>query len=69
MNVGRDNMRFMITDLQNNIIKEENDFTFELQDRPQCIETHLLETSKRFIAESGIDRGKILGWASASPAA
>ena len=38
VNVGRDNMRFMVTDLQNNIIKEENDFTFELQDRPQCLE-------------------------------
>ena len=38
VNVGRDNMRFLITDLQNNIIKEENDFTFELLDRPQCIE-------------------------------
>ena len=38
VNVGRDNMTFLITDLQNNIIKEENDFTFELLDRPQCIE-------------------------------
>jgi transcriptional regulator of PTS gene len=60
VNVGRDNMRFMITDLQNNIIKEENDFTFELQDRPQCIE-RICSNIERFIAESGIDRGKILG--------
>ena len=51
VNVGRDNMRFLITDLQNNIIKEENDFTFELLDRPQCIERIC----------SGIERGKILG--------
>ena len=60
VNVGRDNMRFLITDLQNNIIKEENDFTFELQDRPQCIE-RICSNIERFIAESGIDRGKILG--------
>ena len=60
VNVGRDNMRFLITDLQNNIIKEENDFTFELQDRPQCIE-RICSNIENFIANCGIDRGKILG--------
>lgn len=38
VNVGRDNMSFLITDLQNNIIKEEYDTDFELLDRPQCLE-------------------------------
>ena len=60
VNVGRDNMRFLITDLQNNIIKEENDFTFELQDRPQCME-RICSSIEQFIATCGIDRSKILG--------
>ena len=60
VNVGRDNMRFLITDLQNNIIKEENDFTFELLDRPQCIE-RICSNIENFIATCGIDRAKILG--------
>ena len=55
VNVGRDNMRFLITDLQNNIIKEENDFTFELQDRPQCME-RICTSIEELIATCGIDR-------------
>ena len=31
VNVGRDNMTYVITDLQNNIIKEVSDNSFELQ--------------------------------------
>ena len=38
VNVARDNMTYVITDLQNNIIKEVVDNTFELQNRPQCLE-------------------------------
>ena len=60
VNVGRDNMTFLITDLQNNIIKEENDSTFELFDRPQCME-HICTNIEHFISTCGIDRGKILG--------
>ena len=60
VNVGRDNMTFLITDLQNNIIKEEYDYTFELQDRPQCFE-RICSNIENFIATCGIDRGKILG--------
>ena len=60
VNVGRDNMTFLITDLQNNIIKEEYDYTFELLDRPQCIE-RICTNIENFIATCGIDRGKILG--------
>ena len=60
VNVGRDNMRFMITDLQNNIIKEENDYTFELIDRPQCIE-RICTNIENFIASCGVDRNKLLG--------
>ena len=60
VNVGRDNMRFMVTDLQNNIIKEENDFTFELQDRPQCLE-RICTNIANFIASCGVDPNKMLG--------
>lgn len=60
VNVGRDNMSFLITDLQNNIIKQQFDTTFELLDRPQCLEK-ICTNIERFIATCGIDRGKILG--------
>ena len=60
VNVGRDNMSFLITDLQNNIIKEEYDTDFELLDRPQCLEK-ICSNIENFIANCGIDRGKILG--------
>lgn len=58
--VGRDNMRFVITDLQNNIIVEHTDPTFELQDRPQCFEK-ICAATEAFINGCGIDRDKILG--------
>ena len=58
--VGRDNMRFVITDLQNNIIVEHTDPDFELQDRPQCFE-RLCSSTEQFISTCGVDRDKILG--------
>ena len=42
------------------IIKEENDFTFELQDRPQCLE-RICTNIENFIASCGVDRNKMLG--------
>ena len=63
--VGRDNMRFVVTDLQNNIIVEHTDPTFELQDRPQCFEK-ICAATEAFINGCGIDRDKILGMVSAS---
>lgn len=60
VNVGRDNLHFIITDLQNNIIKEEQDAAFELQDRPQCLE-RICASIEHFIATCGIERNKILG--------
>ncbi len=60
VNVGRDNMRFMVTDLHNNVIKEEADTTFELIDRPQCME-RICQNIENFINTCGIDKGKILG--------
>lgn len=60
VSVNRDKMSFLITDLQNNIIKEEYDNTFELLDRPQCLE-RICSNIEHFIATCGIDRSKILG--------
>lgn len=60
VNVGRDNMTFLITDLQNNIITEKADYSFELIDRPQCLEK-ICSNIADFIDDCGVDRGKILG--------
>ncbi len=60
VSVGRDNMQFLITDLQNNIIVQKNDTTFELLDRPQCLES-ICANIETFINTCGIDRNKILG--------
>lgn len=60
VNVGRDNMTFLITDLQNNIITERIDTDFELIDRPQCLEK-ICSNIEDFIATCGVDRTKILG--------
>ena len=60
VNVGRDNMSYLITDLQNNIIKQQFDTSFELLDRSQCLEK-ICANIERFIATCGIDRGKIFG--------
>jgi len=60
INVARDNMTYVVTDLQNNIISEERDDTFELQDRPKCLET-ICSNIAAFIDNCGVDRNKILG--------
>ncbi len=60
INVARDHMAYVITDLQNNIIIEHTDNSFELVDRPQCLE-RICQNIENFIATSGIDREKILG--------
>ena len=61
MNVGRDNMRFLITDLQNNIIKEENDFTGSNSSTARSASNGICSNIENFIANCGIDRAKILG--------
>lgn len=60
VNVGRDHMTYVVTDLQNNVISERTDTMFELVDRPQCLERicHNIET---FVNDCGVDREKLLG--------
>ncbi len=60
VNIGRDNMSFLITDLHNNIVKEELLTDFELQDRPQCLEK-ICSNIAHFIDTCGVERAKILG--------
>lgn len=60
VNVARDNMAFLITDLQNNVIKEVVDTDFELSDRPQCLEK-ICSNIENFISTCGVNRDKILG--------
>lgn len=60
INVGRDRMTYVITDLQNNIIQEVVDDTFELSDRTQCLEK-ICSNIENFIDNCGIDKSKILG--------
>lgn len=60
INVGRDHMTYLVTDLQNNIIKEQIDNDFELVDRPQCLE-RICSNIVSFIDNCGVNRDKILG--------
>lgn len=60
VNIGRDNISFLITDLQNNIVKEEMTTDFALQDAPECLDA-ICEKIARFIDTCGVERSKILG--------
>lgn len=60
INVGRDQLTYLVTDLQNNIIKEQIDNDFELVDRPQCLE-RICSNIVSFIDTCGVNRDKILG--------
>jgi len=60
INVGRDRMTYVITDLQNNVIQEVVDDTFELTDRSQCLEK-ICSNIENFIDNCGIEKNKILG--------
>ena len=59
INVARDHMAYVITDLQNNIILEHTDNSFELVDRPQCLE-RICQNIENFIATSGVDRKSVV---------
>ncbi len=60
INVGRDKMTYVVTDLQNNIIQEVTDDSFELSDRTQCLE-RICSNIENFVNTCGIDKSKILG--------
>ena len=60
VDIARDHIGFIITDLKNNVITSEEDSTFELVDSPECFE-RICTSINSFLDRCGIDRGKILG--------
>ncbi|MFR9650261.1 MAG: ROK family protein [Rikenellaceae bacterium] len=60
VNVGRDNMTYVVTDLQNNIIQEEIDSSFELTDRDKCLDK-ICSNIVKFVDTCSVEREKILG--------
>ncbi len=60
IDIGRDNIQYVLTDLQNNVIRKQCDNEFELVDRPQCLE-RICTGITDFIDSCGVDRSKILG--------
>lgn len=60
IDVGRDNIRYVVTDLKNNVIVSEEENDFILSDNEQSLE-ELCGRIDRFIARCGVERGKILG--------
>ncbi|MFR9611280.1 MAG: ROK family transcriptional regulator [Rikenellaceae bacterium] len=60
VNVGRDSLSYVVTDLHNNIICEDCDPTFELIDRMQCLEL-ICSSIEHFIEGCGVERSKIMG--------
>ncbi len=60
VNVGRDKLNFVATDLHNNIISESEDNTFELIDRLSCLD-QICDKIEEFVDNCSVDRGKIMG--------
>ncbi len=58
--VSRDNLSLVITDLKNNIITHHTEPNFELIDTPRALE-RICSSMEKFIATCGVDRSKILG--------
>ncbi len=60
VNIGRDNIQFVITDIQNNIIVTSEQTDFDLVDTDACLR-HICESISRFIDTCGVERDRILG--------
>jgi predicted NBD/HSP70 family sugar kinase len=60
INIGRDNIQFVITDIQNEVIYSREQTDFKLIDTPACLK-HICQSIKEFIETSGVDKCKILG--------
>lgn len=60
VDIGRDNIRFVISDLKNNVITSEKDTEFELTDNSRCLDS-ICDRINGFLDNCGIERGKILG--------
>ena len=60
VDIGRDSLRYVITDLQNNIITSTKEARFELADNEQCLNL-ICNSINAFLDNCGIERSKILG--------
>ncbi len=60
VDIGRDNIRYVITDLKNNVITSRTDTDFVLSDNAASLE-EICRRTDEFIGNSPIDRSKILG--------
>lgn len=60
VNIGRDSIQFILTDVSNHIICESEDRDFALEDTEKCLK-QICEHIDNFINNCGVDRGKILG--------
>lgn len=60
IDIGRDNVRYVVTDLKNNVIVSEEERDFVLSDNEQSLE-EICRRINRFIDGCGIERCKILG--------
>lgn len=58
--IGRDQINYVLTDLQNNIIASQTESDFDLQDNAKTLE-RICSGIDNFIKNCGIDTGKILG--------
>lgn len=60
IDVNRDHIYYVITDLKNNIVKEHHNLDFTLEDTPEALE-FILSGIEEFIDNCGIKKNKILG--------
>ncbi|MDR2882965.1 MAG: ROK family protein [Alistipes sp.] len=60
VNIGRDNIQFVVTDIQNNITVNGEETDFVLVDTDACLR-HICESISNFIDTCGIERDRILG--------
>ncbi|MDR2894020.1 MAG: ROK family transcriptional regulator [Alistipes sp.] len=60
VNVGRDNIQFVVTDIQNNIIATREEVDFELVDTDECLH-YICRRISAFIDSCEVDSDRILG--------
>lgn len=60
VDIGRDRIHYVITDLKNNVIHTHTDLNFELDDSEKSL-NRMLESIGDFLKSSPVDTGKILG--------
>ena len=60
VDIGRDSIYFVLTDLKNNIILSQLESSFELADNQQCL-ARICQKINNFLSTCGVERNKILG--------